>query len=71
MAVVEVRHAGGAVLVEQAKFLDQTVIALGFPGLSVPLYPAEAVQLAVELIAVAHLVEHPALDGRRGEDGNE
>lgn len=61
-AVVDVRHAGGTVVVEQTEFLDQTVVALSFPGLSVPLYPAEAVRLAVELIAAAHRAENPVPD---------
>lgn len=62
MTAVEIRHAGGTVFVEQAEFLDQTVVALSLPGLSVPLYPAEAVRLAVELIAAAHRAERPVPD---------
>jgi hypothetical protein len=61
-ATVEVRHAGGTVTVETTEFLEQAVVALSFPGFSVPLYPAEAVRLSVELIAAAHRAEHPASD---------
>ncbi|PPG61625.1 hypothetical protein [Rathayibacter sp. AY1C5] len=71
IGVVDVRHAGGAVLVELAEFLEQAVVCLKPPGLSLPLYPDEAVHLAVELIAAAHRAEHPAPDDWLGEDGRE
>ncbi|WP_230670714.1 hypothetical protein [Rathayibacter sp. Leaf248] len=62
MTAVDVRHAGGTVTVEPGKFLEQPVVDLKLPGVSVPLYPAEAVRLAVELIAAAHRAEQPVPD---------
>lgn len=63
MTAVDVRHAGGTVTIEPSKYFEWPVVDLALPGVSVPLYPAEAVRLAVVLIAAAHRVEQPVPDG--------
>lgn len=71
MAAVEVRHAGGAVVVEPGEFLEQPVVDLRLPGVSLPLYPDEAVRLAVELIAAAHRAERRSPDDWTEEANDE
>lgn len=51
---VDVRHAGGAVVVSGSEFLDMPVVRVEFPGQNpVPLFPHEARALARELQAYA------------------
>lgn len=62
MTAIDIRHAGGAVIVEPGGFLEQAVVRLKFPGCEVPLYPEEARRLCVALVEAAHKAEHPAVD---------
>lgn len=66
-AFVDARFAGGPIKVEPDEFLEQMVVRVDVPGMTVPLFPDEAIRLAVELIAAAHRAEHPKPDDWIGE----